>query len=110
MKRILFVCMGCEQRSPTFRDWFIKNRPRYEVKAAGTNPINSDLSIKANPSSTIEWADVIFCMDIEQTRWLWENYPNCRCKLNTIGICDDYSRNDKRLLNLIEFWTVTNKL
>lgn len=105
MHKLLFVCDGNEQRSPTFENWFEENRPQqYKVRSAGISAGHPYQITDRNVHKTLYWADRVFCMDMEQFRYLWERYPSTRDKIEVIGISDNYGRGENRLLHLVEFW------
>ena len=98
--KLLFVCAANTQRSPTFEAYFKKNHPEYEVMSAGVyagfpNQVNEEIC---------EWADLIYVMDLSQTMFFYEKYPHHVQKVRTIGISDQYDRDDPELIRLIEFW------
>lgn len=98
--RLLFICAGNAQRSPTFELWFRKNRPQYEVKSTGTSygypeRMTQDL---------LEWADRIFLMDLEQELFMVRKFPEFLHKATIIGCSDQYCREGSDLYRLIEYW------
>ena len=100
MKKLLFVCEGNEQRSPSFEKWFKENRPGYEVKSAGTakalpGEINRDL---------LEWADRVFLMDLEQEIFIKREFPEFLSKCEIVGCSDQYSGYSEQLNRLIRYW------
>ena len=100
---ILFVCEANMQRSPTFEDWFKKNKPEHEVNSAGTLPysrvvLNEEL---------LEWADIIYVMDLKQEMFIAREYLKYIDKCYVIGVSDEYSRNSQQLIRLIEYWVDT---
>jgi predicted protein tyrosine phosphatase len=102
--KILFVCHANVNRSPTWERWFQKNRPQYEVKSCGTHyGYPTQLS-----KDSLEWADKVFVMDLEQEVFISKKYPECLNKVEVIGISDEYDPEDERLIELIEYWTQKN--
>ena len=100
MKKLLFICAGNIQRSPSFEIWFKKNRPEYEVKSTGTDygypeRMNKEL---------LEWADKIFLMDLEQEMFVAMKFPEYLNKTEIIGCKDRYDRESPKLIALIEYW------
>lgn len=101
MTNLLFVCEGNAQRSPTFELWFKMHRPQYSVKSTGTafgypERLNEEL---------LMWADTIYCMDLEQERFIHRRFPEYICKVKIIGCSDQYNRESLQLYRLIEYWT-----
>jgi predicted protein tyrosine phosphatase len=100
MKKLLFVCAGNVNRSPSFEIWFKEYRPKYEVKSTGTahgypERMNREL---------LEWADKIFLMDLEQEMFMVMKFPEFVFKCEIIGCSDRYERESQQLNELIEYW------
>lgn len=105
-KNLLFVCEGNTQRSPTFEIWFEKNRPQYDVKSAGTFYYSPQILKK----ELLEWADIVYVMDLEQEIFLARRFPEFLEKVEVVGCNDDYQRESSRLFKLVEYWANKNKL
>lgn len=104
--KILFVCAANAQRSPTFEDWFKKNKPQYDVASAGIyygypNQVNEEI---------LAWADKIFLMDLSQEIFIKYRYPEFLHKCEIIGCSDQYSRDSSELKELIWYWCNKVKL
>jgi len=99
MKKILFVCNGNTQRSPTFEKFF--KAPQfaavYDVRSAG---IYSGYPYMVN-QEVIDWADCIYVMDLEQYKHIYQHY-NVVSKM--IGVSDQYMPDSEELIELIDFW------
>lgn len=100
MKKLLFVCAGNTQRSPSFEFWFKKNRPQYEVKSAGTAYGYPERMTK----ELLEWADIIYLMDLEQEMFMARKFPEFLEKTIIIGCSDQYSRESAEINHLIWYW------
>ncbi len=100
MKKILFVCEGNAQRSPTFEIWFKKHRPEYDVKSTGTSYGYPERMTE----EILEWADKIFLMDLEQEMFMRRNFPEFLHKTEIIGCSDQYSRESVDLNRIISYW------
>lgn len=100
MKNLLFVCEGNEQRSPSFEAWFKEHRPEYNVRSAGTDSVYFEQINK----ETLEWADLVFLMDLEQERFISREFPEFVDKTEIIGCSDQYARGDPQLVRVIEYW------
>lgn len=100
MKNLLFVCEGNEQRSPSFVAWFKEHRPKYNVRSAGTNSVYFEQINK----ETLEWADRVFLMDLEQERFISREFPQFVDKTEIIGCSDQYAGGDPQLMRVIEYW------
>lgn len=97
---ILFICEGNAQRSPTFELWFKEHRPQYETKSTGTaygypERLTEEL---------LNWADIIFVMDLNQEMFIARKYPKQLKKVILIGVSDQYNRESPELYRLIEYW------
>ncbi len=104
--KFLFVCAANAQRSPSFENWFKKNRPQYDVKSAGVyhgypNQVNQEI---------LDWADKIFVMDLEQEMFLRYHYPEVMPKVEVIGCNDQYNRESPEINHLIWYWTTMKEL
>lgn len=104
--RLLFVCEGNAQRSPTFQSWFEMHKPKYNVRSTGTAfaymyPLNEDLLL---------WADTIYCMDLEQAKFIKRRFPESYSKVKVVGCSDQYNRESPQLYRLIEYWVETEGL
>ena len=94
--RILFVCTGNVDRSKTAEEMF-KDMKGYEVRSAGT-------SIAANvPLSRelIDWAEVIFVMEIKHENAVLKLDPNSWEKLHCLYIPDRFYHNQPELRGLL---------
>lgn len=99
--RILFICAGNAQRSPSFEIWFKKNRPQYDVKSTGTAYGYPERMTE----ELLTWADKIYLMDLEQEMFMQRKFPHYLEKTEIIGCSDQYSRESNELNNLIWYWT-----
>ena len=105
--KLLFVCTGNAQRSPTFEEWFQRHRPNnYNVRSAGTDQLAPCQISK----ELLIWADKIYCMDLEQEKVIVRKFPDHLHKIEVIGVNDDYPRNSPQLINLIEYWVKKKRL
>ena len=98
--RLLFICAGNAQRSPTFEIWFKKNRTQYDVRSTGTYcgyPYRMSEEL-------LTWADRIYVMDLEQKIFIARKYPEFLSKVSVVGCSDQYSRESTELYHLIEYW------
>lgn len=106
LKKLLFVCEGNEQRSPTFEIWFKKNRPQYDVRSVGIARNHSGVSIV----ELFKWADIIYVMDLDQEMFIARKFSEFLEKVVVIGCDDKYPRESPQLLRLIEYWAKKNNL
>lgn len=100
VKKLLFVCAGNAQRSPTFEHWFKENKPQYDVRSTGTAygypyRITTEL---------LEWADRIYVMDREQILFMKRKFPEFLFKTKIIGCSDQYPRDSPQLKYVIWDW------
>lgn len=89
---ILFVCEANRQRSPTAERLINRSR-KNKAKSCGIwkhaeVPINRRL---------IDWADIIFTMDIFQKMFVKEKFK-CNKEIINLMIPDDFQRNDPELI------------
>ena len=106
MKKLLFICTGNIQRSPSFEIWFKEHKPEYEVKSTGTaygypERLSEEL---------LEWADMIFLMDLEQEMFMRRKFPEFLFKCEIIGCSDQYPRESPQLYRLVEYWARKREL
>jgi len=99
MKKILFVCTGNVDRSPT-AERIYKNHPELEVKSAGIpgyaqQPVSEEL---------LQWADVILCMEDYHKRFIMNSYGNLIFGkiIDYLDIADEYSSMDPMLEIIIK--------
>ncbi len=98
--KLLFICEGNAQRSPTFELWFKQNRPQHEVKSTGTSYGYPERLTE----ELLAWADKIYLMDLEQEQFFKRRFPYYIEKTEIVGCSDQYSRESKELYRLIEYW------
>jgi predicted protein tyrosine phosphatase len=100
MKRVkvLFVCYGNVDRSPTAEEMF-KKRSGLEVMSAGIAAVAGGTQLTRE---LIDWADKIFVMEPEQAEYVKALNPEASQKVIILGIPDNYFRNDPRLRMLLE--------
>ena len=96
-ERILFVCTGNMDRSPTAES-LLKGKEGFEVRSAGTwiharRRISRDL---------IEWADRIFVMEDHHKRAILSICPEAESKIIVLNIPDIYMRNDPELIEILK--------
>lgn len=98
--KILFVCNGNINRSPTFEKYFKKHYPQYEIKSSGTHYGYPEKLCE----HLLNWADKIYAMDLSQSEYIFKNYKKYWEKVEIIGISDQYDPDDPNLIKLIGFW------
>lgn len=94
--RILFVCSGSKDRSPTAEALF-KYRTGIETRSAG---INDDAVHKVN-KRLLDWPDIIIVMVRAQERFLRSNFIISK-RILSLGIPDRYDYMDPKLVNKIK--------
>jgi predicted protein tyrosine phosphatase len=94
--KVLFVCSGNIDRSPTAEGMF-KTRADLEVMSAGT----SLLARRRVTKQLIDWADKIFVMEQKHADRLEHLEPGARTKIVVLNILDEYHRNDPELIRLL---------
>jgi len=100
MKRVLFVCSGNMDRSPTAEEMF-RERSDLEVKSAGTSLL-STLRTRLS-RDLVNWADVIFVMEDRHADYIAEKLgmPGAMEKVVVLDIPDRYRKNDPELQRLL---------
>ncbi|MBU7004468.1 MAG: phosphotyrosine protein phosphatase [Theionarchaea archaeon] len=96
MTKVLFVCTGSIDRSPTAED-LLGGKSGFEARSAGTmvgarRPLTRD---------EIMWADKIFVMEEHHRYSLLQISPNASDKVSVLGIPDLYHRGDPELVEII---------
>jgi len=94
--RVLFVCTGNMDRSPTAED-LLKGVEGFEVKSAGT----STLARKRISKEFIDWADVIFAMEDHHQKAILSLSPSAAHKVVVLGVPDRYRRGDPELIAVL---------
>jgi predicted protein tyrosine phosphatase len=96
-KRILFVCSGNIDRSPT-AEYLLRGKEGFEVKSAGT--------LKSAPTvvsrELMNWADTIFVMEEHHKERLKEIDPEPDKKIVVLNIEDNYLRGDPELKRILK--------
>ncbi len=96
MEKILFVCTGNIDRSPTAED-LVRAAGGFEVRSAGTmRGARRELM-----GEDIEWADRVFVMEDHHRRSVLDIAPDAGSKTYVLGIPDIYPRGDARLVGLL---------
>lgn len=99
-KRVLFVCTGNYDRSPTAEELF-KGVEGLEVDSAGTSPCASTPLSKPVSKGLIEWADIIFAMEDCHKEAMLKICPSAKRKIVVLNIPDIYLRNQPQLKKLL---------
>lgn len=97
VKRVLFVCSGNVDRSPT-AEALLRHKEGLEVKSAGTWKDAKTLVSK----ELIDWADMIFVMEDHHKEALREIDPESEKKIIVLGVGDNYLRNDPELVGVLK--------
>jgi len=96
-KKVLFVCTGNFDRSPTAEALY-KDVEGLEVKSAGTwvhaqNPLTKEL---------VDWADVIFVMEEHHKAAVTRLDPKAADKTVILGVPDIYHKDQPELKTLLK--------
>jgi len=97
--RALFICQFNRRRSATAERVFAKD-PTLEVRSAGT----SDEALVRVNQRMLDWADVVFVMEDDQTRDLQRQFPAhpAMARLVCLEIQDRYHFLDPQLVSLLQ--------
>ena len=96
-ERVLFVCTGNMDRSPT-AEALLKRMGGYDVKSAGTLPY----ATRRISVDLIEWADLIFVMEEHHRDVILSICPEAEKKIIVLGIPDRYPRNSPELIRRLK--------
>ena len=96
-RRVLFVCTGNMDRSPTAES-LLKGKEGFEVKSAGTWMHARNRISKA----LIDWADLIFVMESYHKDAILSITPEAERKIIILDIPDVYRRNDPELVDILK--------
>ncbi len=94
-KKVLFVCTGNLQRSPTAEEVFQDWRGVWKTRSAGTEPEVGKTPIT---QELVDWADLIICMEPEHVEFVASQFKCTPNKLKVLNIADRYVRNDPQLI------------
>jgi len=97
--KLLFVCSGNRDRSPTAEDLF-KNSDTYEAKSAGTH----DSATQKITQDLVSWSDIIFVMSERldgHLSFLGETFDLTGKEVHDLDIPDEYDRGDPALVAII---------
>ncbi len=96
-KKVLFVCTGNMDRSPTAEN-LLKGKEGFEAMSAGTW-IHARRRIS---ESILDWADKIFVMEKEHKEAILRLKPDVENKIAVLDIPNDYLRNDPELVKALK--------
>lgn len=98
MSNLLFICSKNQWRSPT-AEMLFKNHPIHQARSAGTS---DKARIKVN-QKLIEWADVVFVMELKHKELLKQRFAAAvtRKQLIVLNIEDNYRFGDTELIQLL---------
>ncbi len=98
-KKVLFVCTGNLQRSPTAEGHFRNWKSTWETKSAGTDPVSEGISLT---QELVDWADLVICMESEHAEYIKAQFKCAPSKLRVLDIADRYFRDDPDLVRELE--------
>lgn len=96
-KKVLFICSGNLDRSPTAEE-LLKGVEGLEVKSAGT--LRSAPTVISR--ELVEWADVIFAMEQRHKDVLIRMDPGAQKKIVVLNIPDRYRKGDLELIGIFK--------
>ena len=95
-ERLLFVCTGNIDRSPTAESLFSKSS-KYVARSAGT----WRYAYRRVSRELVDWADLIFVMEEVHKKSILQSFPDVEDKIVVLGIPDIYPRHDPELVALL---------
>lgn len=99
--KILFVCSGNTDRSPT-AEWLYSRRPDIEPKSAG---VDSNAKHKLERRD-LEWADLVLVMESKQYCYIRETWRDWwegnQDNIRVLGIADEYRYLQAELIDELE--------
>lgn len=96
-RRVLFVCSGNIDRSPT-AEALLRGKEGFEVKSAGTWAGARTVASK----ELIDWADMIFVMEEHHREALMKIDQRADVKIIVLGIDDHYLKGDPELTRILK--------
>jgi len=101
--KVLFVCTGNTERSPT-AEALLRDNPNYDVKSCGTGP---EPGRRPLTQSEVKWASMIFAMEERHKAKILEMVPKgikskTQDKIRVLGIPDRYRYMDPELIDLLK--------
>ena len=95
-KKVLFVCTGDIDRSPT-AEALLKTKEGFDVRSAGTwigapTRISEDL---------VDWADIILVMEEEHKEAILSIKPEAEDKITVLDVPNQYLRGDPKLIRTL---------
>lgn len=97
IRRVLFVCTGNIDRSPT-GEALLKQKEGFEVQSAGT----SILAPKRISKGLLTWADVIFAMEERHRTAVLALNPQAGNKVIVLNVPDVYRRDEPELIEILK--------
>ena len=99
MPNLLFICSKNQWRSPT-AELLFKNHPVHSARSAGTS---DKARIKVN-QKLIDWADVVFVMEIKHRQILKQKFSQSIASklVIVLYIEDNYQFNDPELVAILK--------
>jgi predicted protein tyrosine phosphatase len=94
--KVLFVCTGNLDRSPTAQE-LVKDVPGIEARSAGTS---KTASIHLS-QSLIDWADKVIVMESRHQEAVLKIAPKVRKKITCLNIPDEFCYNQPELRTLL---------
>jgi len=97
IRRILFICTGNIDRSPT-AEALLKEKPGFDVQSAGT----SLLAPKRLSRKLVDWADIIFAMEERHRMAVLAFNRQAGDKVIVLNVPDIYKRGDLELMETLK--------
>lgn len=100
-KKLLFICAGGLDRSPTAESLF-KNNLKFEAQSCGLYPLTETTPIS---KYLLRWADEIIVMEIQHKKDIMERFPlfvKDKSEILVLNIPNQYVKDDPELLRLLK--------
>ncbi|UCE96408.1 MAG: protein tyrosine phosphatase [Candidatus Bathyarchaeota archaeon] len=96
-RKVLFVCSGNIDRSPT-AEALLRGKEGFEVRSAGTLVTAPKIVSK----KLIDWADMIFVMEEHHKETLKKIDTKADAKIVVLDIADHYLKGDQELIEILK--------
>lgn len=102
--KVLFVCSGNKQRSPTAEDYFCSQYPQHEFDSAGTNhKFCEKAGTQKLEEEMLQWADLVLVMEKHHKQIIMDHTGGKYIdKIKVLRIMDVYRYGQRELVEILE--------